>query len=206
MKSPTAFQTPATATLARKQELFAAMQKSQIALLVVGTARLLVGVEPGAGLDRVARWATVSRFDRVCGPVRSTVDLRRQAPFRRPRASSAGRSRRSCTGRRCVRRADDALGRLAISAASWKPERISFSLPGYQLISPMAKMPGSEVSNFSVSTAIRFSSRLSPQSAIGPSFIVSPKNGSRRVQGISTSPSGPLIVADRSCRRCLQAR
>src|SRR5690606_3059650 len=29
----------------------------------------------------------------------------------------------------------------AASAASWKPERISFFLPGYVLISPTAKMP-----------------------------------------------------------------
>src|SRR3569833_456523 len=36
------------------------------------------------------------------------------------------------------------LAACAISAASWKPERISFSLPAYELISPLAKLPGSE--------------------------------------------------------------
>ena len=56
----------------------------------------------------------------------------------------------------------------------------------------MAKMPGTEVSNFSVSTGIRFSLRLRPQSATGPSFMVRPKNGSMRVQGTSTSPSAAL--------------
>ena len=41
-------------------------------------------------------------------------------------------------------------------------------------MSPMAKMPPSEVSNLPVSTGIKFSLRLSPKSAIGPSFMVSP--------------------------------
>ena len=48
-------------------------------------------------------------------------------------------------------------------------------------MSPMAKMPGSEVWNFSVSTLITFSSSFRPQSATGPSLMVSPKNGSSRV-------------------------
>src|SRR5690606_6501742 len=61
----------------------------------------------------------------------------------------------------------------AIRAASWKPDRISVSLPGYQLMSPMAKMPFSLVSNFSVSTRIRFSLRFRPHCATGPSFMVS---------------------------------
>ena len=46
-------------------------------------------------------------------------------------------------------------------------------------MSPMAKMPGTLVSNDAVSTGISsppFSSM--PQSATGPSFMVSPKNGS----------------------------
>ena len=68
-------------------------------------------------------------------------------------------------------------------------------------MSPMAKMPGTEVSNFSVSTGIRFSWRFSPHSAIGPSFMVRPKNGSMRVQAISTSPSGPLTIAACELRR-----
>ncbi len=37
------------------------------------------------------------------------------------------------------------LAACAISATSWKPDRISFSLPGYQLMSPTAKMPGTDV-------------------------------------------------------------
>ena len=45
-------------------------------------------------------------------------------------------------------------------------------------MSPMAKMRGSLVSNLAVSTGIRFSWRLRPQSATGPSFMVRPKKGS----------------------------
>ena len=52
----------------------------------------------------------------------------------------------------------------------------------------MAKMPGTLVSNFSVSTGMRFSWRLRPQSATGPSFIVRPKNATQ----------GPLVPADLS--------
>ena len=44
-------------------------------------------------------------------------------------------------------------------------------------MSPTAKMPGTLVSNFCVSTGTRFSCRFSPHSAIGPSFMVSPKLG-----------------------------
>ena len=42
----------------------------------------------------------------------------------------------------------------AIDAASWKPERISLSLPGYQLMSPIAKTPGTLVSKLAVSTGM----------------------------------------------------
>src|SRR5215510_14943926 len=67
----------------------------------------------------------------------------------------------------------------AISAPSWKPDKMSLSLPGYQLMSPIAKMPGTLDSNAAVSTTIYSPSFISmPQSATGPSFMVNPKNGS----------------------------
>ena len=54
-------------------------------------------------------------------------------------------------------------------------------------MSPMAKMPGVVLSNFAVSTAIRFSVRFSPKSAMGPSLMVSPKNGMNVSQACSHS-------------------
>ena len=42
------------------------------------------------------------------------------------------------------------------SAASWNPDRISFSLPGYEQISPTAKIPFLLVSKFSGFTSIVF--------------------------------------------------
>ena len=52
-------------------------------------------------------------------------------------------------------------------------EVLHFDIPMYY-IRVVAKMDGVEVSNRSVSTGIKFSSRLRPKSAIGPSFIVKP--------------------------------
>ena len=45
-------------------------------------------------------------------------------------------------------------------------------------MSPMAKMPGTLVWNFAVSTLIAFLSSSKPHSAIGPSFGCRPKNAS----------------------------
>ena len=49
-------------------------------------------------------------------------------------------------------------------------------------MSPMAKTPGVVVSNFSVSTGIRFSFSDRPNSATGPSFMVRPKKGRKASQ------------------------
>ncbi len=46
-------------------------------------------------------------------------------------------------------------------------------------MSPIAKMPGTLVWNFAVSTLIAFFSSSKPHSAIGPSFGCRPKNASR---------------------------
>src|SRR4029079_15297060 len=85
----------------------------------------------------------------------------------------------------------------AISAPSWKPDRISLSLPGYQLMSPIAKIPGTLVSKAEVSTGMSslfLSSK--PQLATGPSFMVSPKNGSSASYASSCiEPSLPLTTA-----------
>src|ERR1700747_903042 len=63
---------------------------------------------------------------------------------------------------------------------------MSLSLPGYQLMSPIAKIPGTLDSNAAVSTTIYSPSFISmPQSATGPSFMVNPKNGSSASQAIS---------------------
>jgi hypothetical protein len=83
--------------------------------------------------------------------------------------------KRSFSSGRAMRKAS-----WAANAPSWKPDRISLSLPGYQLMSPMAKIPGVEVWNFSVSTLICLpSSRSSDQSAMGPSSMLRPKKVSR---------------------------
>src|SRR6185369_13310307 len=64
-------------------------------------------------------------------------------------------------------------------------------------MSPMAKMPFSLVSNCAVSTGIRFSLRLMPQLATGPSFIVSPKKHSiTSVFCSKVVPSGPFTVTE----------
>ena len=52
-------------------------------------------------------------------------------------------------------------------------------------LQPIANIPGTDVSNFAVSTGSRFSLRLRPQLATGPSFMVSPKNGSMALAAIS---------------------
>src|SRR6266511_2104868 len=63
---------------------------------------------------------------------------------------------------------------------------MSLSLPGYQLMSPIAKMPGTLYSNAAVSTRMYSPSFIAiPQSATGPSFMVKPKNGSSASQAIS---------------------
>jgi hypothetical protein len=76
---------------------------------------------------------------------------------------------------------------------------MSFNFPGYQLMSPIAKMPGTLVSNDAVSTGISSPSFNSmPQFATGPSFIVKPKNGSSASQAISKfEPSLVLTIAVR---------
>ena len=52
-------------------------------------------------------------------------------------------------------------------------------------MSPMAKMPGTLVSNVAVSTGTRlFVAGRCPSSATGPSFMVRPKNGSMASQAI----------------------
>ena len=78
---------------------------------------------------------------------------------------------------------------------------MSFSFPGYQLISPMAKMPGTLVSKLSVSTGISSLFLSSnPQLATGPSFMVRPKNGSITSQATSTmAPSFFLTIAFSIC-------
>src|ERR1700754_2616214 len=48
-------------------------------------------------------------------------------------------------------------------------------------MSPMAKMPGVWLSNRAVSTGIRFSCRLIPNSAMGPSLMVSPEERQERI-------------------------
>src|SRR5215510_5814312 len=85
----------------------------------------------------------------------------------------------------------------AINAPSWKPDKMSLSLPGYQLMSPIAKMPDTLDSNAAVSTTIYSPSFISmPQSATGPSFMVKPKNGSRASQAISKfEPSLRFTIA-----------
>src|SRR5262249_14878984 len=74
---------------------------------------------------------------------------------------------------------------------------MSFNFPGYQLLSPIAKMPGTLVSNAAVSTGISSPSFNSmPQSAPGPAVIVRPKNGSSTSQAISKlEPSLVLTIA-----------
>ncbi len=63
-------------------------------------------------------------------------------------------------------------------------------------MSPIAKMPGSLVSNVAVSTGITSSLSLSPQFATGPSFMVSPKNGSMASQAMwKVEPSLRLTLA-----------
>ena len=67
-------------------------------------------------------------------------------------------------------------------------------------MSPIAKIPLVLVSNFSVSTGIWFLSRLSPQSATGPSFMVSPK---KRKQGVALKARHLAILGADAC--CFKA-
>src|SRR5215467_310161 len=74
---------------------------------------------------------------------------------------------------------------------------MSLSLPGYQLMSPMAKIPGRLDSKVAVSTRMYSPSFIAmPQSATGPSFMVSPKNGSSASQAmLKLEPSLRFTIA-----------
>jgi hypothetical protein len=62
-------------------------------------------------------------------------------------------------------------------------------------MSPTAKMPGVEVWNFSVSTVICLRSMPRPQSAIGPSLGLRPKNTSSMSSGTTrVTPSPPVTL------------
>ena len=59
-------------------------------------------------------------------------------------------------------------------------------------------MDFSEVSNLSVSTGIRFFSKLMPKFAIGPNFIVRTKKGSKTshfTDFVSTLPTGGIDIS-----------
>ena len=86
---------------------------------------------------------------------------------------------------------------LAARAASWKPDKISFSLPGYSQISPMANIPFFSVSKFSVLTGICFLFKFKPHSAIGPYCIISPKKPKiLSTFKFSIFPSSSLMLID----------
>jgi hypothetical protein len=63
-------------------------------------------------------------------------------------------------------------------------------------MSPTAKMPGTLVENFSVSTFSCLRSMSRPQSAIGPSLGDRPKNTSSTSNGTTrVTPSEPVTLA-----------
>ena len=86
----------------------------------------------------------------------------------------------------------------AAAGASAKPVRMSFSLPGYSAISPMAKAPARALSMLAGVTGMRPCSVPSPQSAIGPILVARPKKGSslsasrRRVSPLSEATVTPV--------------
>ena len=62
---------------------------------------------------------------------------------------------------------------------------------GNPITSPAAKMPGTLVSKAEVSTGTRLFSSATPQFATGPSFMVSPKNGSMASTSTRSLPRCP---------------